>query len=324
MLYLSKEDVEKSGVNWDETAEVIDQAVKAMAQNDYSQPIKPYLRYNDLSNRIIAMPAYVGGGIDLAGIKWIASFPKNIYKDKPRASSVVVLNNANTGEVEAIFNTVLTSIIRTASVSAFVVKNFFNRRKNVKNKTDIKVGIIGCGPIGQYHYKMISSILANRISTIHLFDINKIDEAKFENDPKLVNCSSWEEAYFDMDLVITCTVSDRPYINGSPKKNSLQLNVSLRDYTVDVFEHVKDGIVVDDWEEVCRENTDIEAMHLEKNLAKNDVLTIVDLLEHRIWDSSRFDHCMMFNPMGMAIFDISISKYLYDRAVKKGIGLKMS
>lgn len=49
-----------------------------LANNEFAQPIKPYLRYNNLKNRIIAMPAYAGGECDMAGIKWIASYPDNI------------------------------------------------------------------------------------------------------------------------------------------------------------------------------------------------------------------------------------------------------
>jgi ornithine cyclodeaminase/alanine dehydrogenase-like protein (mu-crystallin family) len=67
-------------VNWDKIVEVIRESVEMLSKNDYSQPMKLYLRYGAAKNRIIAMPSYVGGIIPWAGIKWISNFPDNIYE----------------------------------------------------------------------------------------------------------------------------------------------------------------------------------------------------------------------------------------------------
>ena len=96
MLYICERDILAIGIDWDETVSVIEHAVRCLERGDYAQPIKPYLRYRDLTNRIIAMPAFVGGDVNAAGLKWIASFPRNIDRQIPRAHSVVVLNDADT------------------------------------------------------------------------------------------------------------------------------------------------------------------------------------------------------------------------------------
>jgi len=124
MLYLNENDILKIGIDWNKTIDSIKEAVRCYRDKDYSQPIKPYLRYRDLKNRIIAMPAFLGGNFNISGIKWIASFPKNIESGKPRANSIIILNNANTGEVISSINTSLISTIRTASVSGLVIKNY--------------------------------------------------------------------------------------------------------------------------------------------------------------------------------------------------------
>ena len=72
MIYLNEKDILKIGINWEETVDAIEKAVKCLNNKDYAQPVKPYLRYREPVNRIIAMPAFVGGDVDLAGIKWIA------------------------------------------------------------------------------------------------------------------------------------------------------------------------------------------------------------------------------------------------------------
>ena len=53
MIYLNEENLKQIGINWNETIEVIEDAVMCLNNKDFSQPIKPYLRYRDLKNRII-------------------------------------------------------------------------------------------------------------------------------------------------------------------------------------------------------------------------------------------------------------------------------
>lgn len=46
--------------------------------------------------RINAMPGFLGGRFQMAGIKWIGSNPKNQLKGLPRASSIIILNDPDT------------------------------------------------------------------------------------------------------------------------------------------------------------------------------------------------------------------------------------
>ncbi|MDD5343017.1 MAG: 2,3-diaminopropionate biosynthesis protein SbnB [Smithella sp.] len=321
MLYLNEENLKSIGTNWSDTINVIEGAVVCLRNNNYSQPIKPYLRYGDLKNRIIAMPAYVGGSFNVAGIKWIASFPDNIKKGIARANSVVVLNNAGTGEPIAVINTALLSIIRTASVSGLMMK-YYNKKRDLQN---FNLGIIGFGPIGQYHLKMFMSLFGSEIKKVFLYDINGIDKKAIncEHEDKVTVVDSWEDAYSDSDVLITCTVSKDRYIDKKPKKGSLHLNVSLRDYKIDVFEHFKNAIIVDNWDEVCRENTDIEMMSKENGLKKSDVKDIGDVVCNNSLGVIESGQAVMFNPMGMGIFDIAIGKYYYDQAIGKQVGKDM-
>ena len=319
MKYLDHASIDEIGINWQETIQVIEETIDLLEQRDYSQPIKPYLRYGDKTNRIIAMPAYIGGPNKAAGIKWIASFPANITKGIKRAHATVVLNEADTGVPYCIINTGHISAIRTAAVSGVLFKKYVDRIK----KESIDIGIIGFGPIGKMHLEMAVALGKEKIDTIYLYDLKQIDrnEIPKELQDKVKITSSWEALFDAVDVLMTCTVSSERYIQKKGRKGTLHLNVSLRDYCPE-FMHSADLMIVDNWEEICRENTDIEYMHLNHNLQKEDVFELsLEMLEAQFVDLE--DKVIMFNPMGMAIFDIAVSNYYYNCSNQKNIGVNL-
>src|SRR2546426_8070759 len=77
--------------------QVIQDAYLAHAEGKSVNPDSYFLKFPDKpSARIIALPAYLGKSFDVAGIKWIASYPDNIHRGFPRASAAPVLNNYQT------------------------------------------------------------------------------------------------------------------------------------------------------------------------------------------------------------------------------------
>ncbi|AQT83367.1 2,3-diaminopropionate biosynthesis protein SbnB [Paenibacillus larvae subsp. pulvifaciens] len=320
MLYLNTKDIQQMGIDWEQTIAYIEQAVNSFHEEDYAQPIKPYLRFRDPAIRIIAMPSFIGGDINAAGIKWISSFPKNPQIGIQRAHSVTILNETETGKPFAFINTALVSGIRTASVSGLVIQYF----EKTRNRHNMTVGIVGFGPIGRLHLQMVHNLLGDRINKIYLFDIKGIQSEFIPEDIKerTVIAKSWEEAYLDSDLFITCTVSSNGYIDKKPKDGALLLNVSLRDFKPSILEYTN-AIYVDDWDEVCRENTDIENMHLQKGLQKEDTKSIADIVCFEDFSKNQTSEAVIFNPMGMSIFDLATATYYYRKALDQGIGITL-
>jgi len=320
MRYLSTKDMQALPMDWNRSIDTIQTAVRCLATEDYVQPVKPYLRYRDARNRIIAMPAFIGGDINSAGIKWIASFPGNIDRDLPRASSVLVLNEVDTGVPKAIFNGGLLSAIRTASVSGLMIREYQQARR----LRDIRVGMTGFGPIGRQHLAMIAELLGDNVRSVRIFDPRPVDRtilpAAIADRVEIV--PSWRAAYADAQIFLTCTVASERYIDQAPVKGSLQLNVSLRDYTADVLRAI-DVHVVDNWDEICRENTDIELAHKTFGLSAKDVYTIDQVITRKLFAQAGINKTIMVNPMGMAIFDMAIAEYFLATARRVGAGVEL-
>jgi ornithine cyclodeaminase len=194
----------------------------------------------------------------------------------------------------------------------------------VRHLDSINLGIIGFGPIGRYHLKVASELFKDRIKKVCIYDIRPTSESvEYGEGNTAIIVKGWEEAYDQADILITATVSKAQYIDKKPKQGSLLLNVSLRDFKTSIFEHVKETIIVDDWEEVCREKTDIEMMHKEKGLKKEDTKSIVDVVCNHCLNELDDITPIMFNPMGMAVFDITTGVHYLNKAAEMGIGLEL-
>ncbi|QUL56300.1 2,3-diaminopropionate biosynthesis protein SbnB [Paenibacillus tritici] len=320
MLYLNTANLQSIQLPWSRSVEMIRRTVQVMAAHEFSQPIKPYLLFDkDPSSRIIAMPAYVGGDIAMAGIKWIASFPGNHARQIPRAHSVTILNDSDNGKPLAVINSPLISGIRTASVSGLMIREY----EKVRPFADkIVAGITGFGPIGQLHLSMLTQLLGDRLVEIRIFDPNPgaMDHIPEELGTRVRPVDSWEEAYEGADLFITCTISSSGYIDRKPTEQSLLLNVSLRDFTPAILSYTS-AIIVDDWDEVCRANTDIEHMHNQRGLRKEDTTSIVEVVCGNALAKFPKEEAILFNPMGMAAFDIAIGALYYQEALNRGCGV---
>ncbi|MHA6482263.1 2,3-diaminopropionate biosynthesis protein SbnB [Paenibacillus sp. strain BS8-2] len=326
MLYMGEEHLREVGESWSKWVDRIQETVRIMDQGDYAQPLKPYLRYGDPANRIIAMPAYIGGSVGVAGLKWIASFPGNRSLGLPRAHSVTILNDASTGAPRAILHTALVSAVRTAAVSGLMLREWLGRKLSdptcEQSQQRLRIGIIGLGPIGRMHLSMCQSLFAEHIEHIMLYDIQGIKEQDLD-DSRYRIAGSWQELYTNCNVIITCTVSPERYINIPPAPGTLLLDVSLRDYCLEAIQGIR-SVVVDDWNEVCRENTDIELLHLHAGLTENGAVTLRDVICRGALDRLSPREPLLFCPMGMATFDVAIADWYVDMGKGRGIGISLS
>ena len=77
----------------------VERAYTLVEQGDVITPGKLPMRWGktaedeNVYGRINAMPGYIGGEYNMAGIKWIGSGPMNYKKGLPRASVTVILND---------------------------------------------------------------------------------------------------------------------------------------------------------------------------------------------------------------------------------------
>ncbi len=320
MLYLNEKDLLKIGFHWDETIDTIEKAVHCLEQKDFVQPIKPYLRYRDLTNRIIALIAFVGGEINLAGIKWIASFPNNIDHGLPRAHSVVILNDADTGAPVATINTALLSIVRTSSVSGLMIRYFLKARP----QKNAKVAIMGWGPIGRHHYQ----------------DGRGFDEGQDRQD-RALRCPRHRSGHHHRPgqgqdrggPVVAGSLCGCGHLHhlhgleGPVRGPEAQGRLATAELFAARLQDQHPGPYEGDHRGRLGGSLPREDGHrddaLERGLQEKDTKSIVDVVCNDAMASYAKNEPIMFNPMGMAVFDIATGRYYIDKAKAMNIGQEL-
>ena len=99
-----------------------------------------------------AMPA-LGGGHAL--LKWVTSFPGNPAKGLPTVTGLVLLSNAETGELEALLDAAAVTALRTAAAAVIAAETLC--RSGAES-----IAVIGCGVNGAETARMFRALGSRR------------------------------------------------------------------------------------------------------------------------------------------------------------------
>jgi 2,3-diaminopropionate biosynthesis protein SbnB len=330
ILYLSKENVIQVGGehSWIYVQAITD-ALTKHAEGKFIQPLKPYIRtqgkVGHIADRIIAMPAHIGGDDAVSGIKWIGSKHDNPSKrGRERASGLIILNDPETNYPMAIIEASLISSMRTAAVT--VVAAQYLARNGFQT-----VSCLGCGIIAK---RQLQSLVEQfpHIQTVYLFDINPQATQRFANECKeafptveFIVEKTAELAVRQGEVIVTCTVADQPYIEFDWLQNGAFLsNISIMDVHKEVFLKA-DKVVVDDWEQSNREKKVIHQLVLDGKFSKEQLhAELGEIVIGNIMGRESDEEIIILNPMGMAIEDIECANKIYQKAIKENIGTQLS
>ena len=304
--------------------QVIQDAYLAHAEGKSVNPDSYFLKFPDKpSARIIALPAYLGKSFDVAGIKWIASYPDNIHRGFPRASAVLVLNNYETGYPFAILESSIISAARTAASAVLAADWLTGKTRRARS-----LGIVGTGFIARYVYDFLVDT-GWEIDEVQLFDRSPAEAEKFktgacraEKHRAVQVAPDLPQLLKSCDLILLTTVAGAPHIHDVDlfKHNPVVLHISLRDLAPEIL--LRSHNVVDDVEHVMKANT---SPHLAEQKVGNRSFvtgTLADIITgRRSVDRSR---PTLFSPFGMGILDLALGKWVYDRAVATGQDLRMN
>ena len=127
-----------------EAYDAVRDAFVAHARGEWTMPPKVYVT-NYPAGDFRAMPT-LGGGHAL--LKWVTSFPGNPARGLPTVTGLVLLSNAETGQLEAVLDAAAVTSLRTAAAGVIAA--------DVLARPDAETtAVVGCGVNGAESARML-------------------------------------------------------------------------------------------------------------------------------------------------------------------------
>lgn len=282
-------------------------------------PHSAFLRLPDDRNRIIALPAFVGGERPSAGVKWIASFPANTREDMDRASAAIILNSTRTGRPEVLLEGSTISAWRTAASAALAAAWLSADRPTTG------VTLVGCGVINLAVLRFLRLTVPG-FTRVTVYDAEPAAARAFVSrcaqewpDLEVSAAPGLDDALARHDLVSFATTAAVPHTDlAACRPGTLVLHVSLRDVTTGTVRKARN--IVDDADHVCRAGT---SLHLAEQEC-GDRTFIDDSIGALLRGGRRLardpDRLTIYSPFGLGVLDIAVAEHVHRAAAGQGLG----
>ena len=364
-LYLNEEDMVKAGVkDMDGCIKAIEEMFRLMKMGDYrmggangnshgvmmvfpEESPFPNMPTDGPDRRFMAMPAYLGGSFDMAGMKWYGSNAENRKKGLPRSILTLILNDKDTGAPLAYMSANILSAYRTGAVPGVGFKYFAREDADT-------VGIIGPGVMSKTAFAAAMAVRPG-ITTVKIkgsspksksaAQFAKYLKSKYPTLKDIQIVGTEEEAVRDCDIISIATssptgnISQYPYIKEEWLKPGAVVScpASAR-FDDDVLIHrarnVADKIMLyeawaDEMPYPAYESIPIPAVHCmdlihDGKMTEDQIDDLGDILIGKVPVHRKKDESIIYSVGGMPVEDVAWGTVCYRNALKKGIGTKLN
>lgn len=360
-LYLSEEDMIKAGVkNMPACIDTMEEVLKCLATDDFRMAGENHYSHGAMiafpkesvhpnmptdkgeDRRFMAMPAYIGGKFDLAGVKWYGSNVSNKSKGLPRSILMVMINDKDTGAPLALMSGNLISSYRTGAIPGVGLR--YLARKDAET-----AGIHGPGVMGRTALDAVMSECPN-VKTVKIKGRGQKSIDSFINyasdnypDIKVLVVDTIEELVRNSDIIMfTATsgkdVSTYEMVKGEwVKPGALLIGVSAfnieDDFLAGSCKLVVDAMgLYDAWAEeypyptfgkiniIGSKFTDMEH---DNKIKRSDIHDLGKVVLGKDTVRTSDDDIIVYSVGGMPVEDVAWGKVCYENAKKMGIGVNL-
>jgi N-[(2S)-2-amino-2-carboxyethyl]-L-glutamate dehydrogenase len=328
-LFLSQEDVVAAGgLDMGSCLDTIEETLVLHHRGETIAPQKSALHWSDdldtdeKLGRIMAMPAYVGGSIAMAGMKWIPSVPRNPSRGLPRGIGVVLLSEPETGLPVCFMDGTVISAMRTGAVSGLAVRTLARPGATT-------VTIYGAGVQARTQLAAIERALPE-LTEIRVHDVNRSRTEQLlaehaPHRPPLVAFDDPRAAARGSHVLVPATLASNPFVEADwIEPGMLVVSVSSLDLDVGVVAEA-DLVVTDDLEhETFHPSRPLSRARAAGLLDETAVVTLGAILAGDHSGRTGAGERIVVSPVGLAIEDVAWATAVYRRACDASLGRMQS
>lgn len=272
------------------------------------------------AGRVMSMPAYVGGRFDVAGVKWISSVPANPNeRGIARANALVLLSSRQTGLPLAVMDGRLISAMRTAAVTALVVRHCASAHARV-------VALLGAGPVAEAHVLGLRES-APGLSSLLVYDPDGERAARLLQSAARSGwdasvASSSTNAVRAADVVVAATTSCIPSFDPRDLRAGVTVCLVSRLDAPTSLHHFTDHLVVDDWVHETQHAGRYVNRLVSEDLvsAPRDVIELGALIVGSARARASRHERVVASTVGLGVEDVAAAKMILDNASNLAIG----
>jgi ornithine cyclodeaminase/alanine dehydrogenase len=325
VLLLSKNEV-NSLLSMRECIDAVEEAFREFATGAATMPNRVSLPIPVQGGWLGVMPAYLARTGSLT-TKIVTVYPQNLATHRiPNVLAVVLLNDVETGRIQAIIEGSQITAMRTGAVSGVATKYLARANSN-------RVGLFGAG--GQSRKQLQAIREVRKIDSVKVYDTNKDLAKSFalevlaEKTIAVSVASEPDEVVQNSDIIVTATTSPTPVFNGRLLRPGTHIN-AIGAYTptareVDSVTVSSSKIVVDSIEAALEEAGDILIPLKEGVLRRESIWgELGEVITGRKRGRTSEDETTLFKSVGLGIQDAAVAKLVFQKAQKFGVGTRFN
>jgi len=269
-------------------------AFVAHARGEWTMPPKVYVT-NYPAGDFRAMPA-LGGGHAL--LKWVTSFPGNPARGLPTVTGVVLLSNAETGELEAVLDAGSVTALRTGAAAVLAAETL--GRGDARTAAVIGAGVNGSAAAATF---------VARGRDVSLWDVDG-ERARRAADALGASVAVSLEDALAADLLVTVTPGHELLLAEGALRAGQHVSLMGADgpgkAEIAPAELARTRVFCDDWEQASH-GGELAAVAEAGLLRRDDVTLLGEVLDGTAPGRASAEEITAFDSTGLAIQDLAIA-----------------
>jgi alanine dehydrogenase len=302
---------------------VIDVIERCMLETEKGHDVMPPKLIMEVGGGIAACLAGYVEHLHALTMKCGQERKENANRGLPTIHVTVNLYDPDTGELLAIMEGLLPTVMRTGAAAAVAIKAL--ARQDAKILT-----VIGAGNLGRQAAEAASAVIP--FEKIYVWDqrdeaIESFMDAVARRTPTPVESAEPREAVSAADVILTCTNSFEPIVRSEWVRPGAHLSCMGADLAEkqEVETHLlsRCRLFADSIEQCVTRGEVSKAVA--SGLLTEDCFegTIGELLAGKIAGRSDDEEITLYDGTGLGVQDTAMAKYVYDVAVSEGLGRRI-